>query len=560
MSLRTTITDLTTFGAAAQPARTTAPTLIFEHQGQRRELSLDHTPFGIGRKTDKDLVIPDPRVSRDHAQIEKEGDDYYIADQDSKWGTFVNGQRVKRQKLQRNDLVQFGSCEGTSLIFHPVNASSSASREFLTQIASLKAVGSATSDLEKLRVFLDAARKLNSTGALDEILVTLLEATLQLTGAERAFVFLRNPEGELRVAAGRNSKGQPLADDHAISRSVLEEAASSASEFVITDTTKATEMAERQSIVANELRTIICIPLRRVQIGTSSGVTAANTTARGVLYLDSRFATAGGFTKVGHDILHAIATEAAALVENAALVEAEEASRRYQQELTIAAGIQQRLMTVTIPEVPYAQIRTRMLACRDIGGDFYDVVMTRDGLAVVIADVCGKGISAALMASILQGMIYAHLVARSPLEEIAQTLNRFVCDKDLGAKYATMFILRLSPSGEMEYINCGHIHPVLVTGGQVTRPECSNLPVGLLADVSYKQAKAILWPGDRLVLVTDGVTEAENPRKEYFADERLEQAAAIGATVEELIGKVHQFCEGTPLNDDCTVVDVRYLG
>src|SRR5688500_12555330 len=126
MSLRTTVTDLN-FGAAAQPARTAAPTLIFEHQGQRRELTLEHVPFSIGRKTDKDLVIADPRVSRDHAIFEQEGDDYYIVDQESKWGTFVNGQRVKRQRLQRNDLVQFGACEGTSLIFHPVNAASSAS-------------------------------------------------------------------------------------------------------------------------------------------------------------------------------------------------------------------------------------------------------------------------------------------------------------------------------------------------------------------------------------------------------------------------------------------------
>jgi sigma-B regulation protein RsbU (phosphoserine phosphatase) len=104
------------------------------------------------------------------------------------------------------------------------------------------------------------------------------------------------------------------------------------------------------------------------------------------------------------------------------------------------------------------------------------------------------------------------------------------------------------------------VHPVLITGGQVTRPDCSNLPVGLLPDANYQQAKATLWPGDRVVLVTDGVTEAENLGKEYFADDRLEQAVATGASVEDILGKVHKFCEGVPLGDDCTVVDVRYLG
>ena len=94
---------------------------------------------------------------------------------------------------------------------------------------------------------------------------------------------------------------------------------------------------------------------------------------------------------MGHDILRAIATEAASLIENARLVQAEEESRRYQQELTIAASIQQRLMQVKIPEVPFAKLRGKNLSCKEIGGDFFDAVNTKEGLAVVLADVSGKG-------------------------------------------------------------------------------------------------------------------------------------------------------------------------
>ena len=112
---------------------------------------------------------------------------------------------------------------------------------------------------------------------------------------------------------------------------------------------------------------------------------------------------------MGQDILHAIATEAASLIENARLVQAEEEARRYQQELSIAASIQQRLMQVKIPEVPFARLRGRNLSCKEIGGDFFDAVNTKEGLAVVLADVSGKGVSAALLASTLQGMIYSHL-------------------------------------------------------------------------------------------------------------------------------------------------------
>ena len=247
---------------------------------------------------------------------------------------------------------------------------------------------------------------------LDEILVTLLEATLKLTGGERAYLFLKSEDGTLRLAAGRNSKGDPLLDDKTISHSILDEALKSNSEFLITDTSQSLDLAARHSIVAFDLRTVICVPLRKplVQAVREKSVPAALGEVMGALYVDSRFASRD-ISRVSGDILRAIATEAASLIENARLVQAEEAARRYQQELSIAARIQQRLMAVTIPEVPFARFDGRNVACKEIGGDFCDAVITKDGLAVVLADVSGKGVSAALLASTLQGMIYSQLTA-----------------------------------------------------------------------------------------------------------------------------------------------------
>src|SRR6202023_535085 len=132
---------------------------------------------------------------------------------------------------------------------------------------------------------------------------------------------------------------------------------------------------------------------------------------------------------------------------NARRVQAEEESRRYQQELTIAAGIQQRLMEVKIPEVPFARLRGKNLSCKEIGGDFFDAVNTKEGLAVVLADVSGKGVSAALLASTLQGMIYSHLSAGMPLLEIVEAVDRFFTDKLVGEKYATVLLVRLRKDG-----------------------------------------------------------------------------------------------------------------
>ena len=537
------------------------PTLIFVQGNEQRTLNLDHSPFTVGRKVDKDLVIADPRVSRDHALITLENGQFYVDDQGSKHGTFVNGERVQRKSLERNDRVEFGVRDVAYVIFNPQHVTSNTAREFLDQISGIH-ISAESTDLEKLTLFLEAARKLNTAGVLDEILVTLLDATLKLARAERGYVFMKGEDGALRLAAGRNSKGEPLLDDKTISHSILEDALKANSEFVITDTSQSLDLAGRQSIVAYDLRTVICIPLRKPQVQTTRDAQSPESLtgeAMGALYVDSRFASRD-ISTVSNDILRAIATEAASLIENARLVQAEDAARRYQQELSIAASIQQRLMAVTIPEVPFARLKGRNLSCKEIGGDFYDAVNTDEGLAVVLADVSGKGVSAALLAQTLQGMIYSQLSAGMPLIDIVTTANRFFTHKHIGEKYATLIIARIRRDGELEYVNCGHVPPLLVCNHEVMRPPHGNLPVGLLGDATYQSDHCSLHAGDRLILVTDGVTEAENARGDFFEDSRLEAVAAKSETLEDIFSAVANFCGGTPLSDDCTVVELVYSG
>ena len=534
------------------------PVAIFVQGGDEQTLSLNHTPYTIGRKVDRDLVIPDPRVSREHASIISENGEFFVLDQGSKHGTFVNGERVERRKLNRNDKMEFGARDVAYLIFHPMHATSNTAREFLSQISGIQ-IAPEASDIEKLTLFMDAARKLNTIGVLDEILVTLLDATLKLTLAERGYIFLRDQAGTLTLAAGRNSKNEPLLDDKTISRSVLEEALKSNSEYLVTDTSDKLDLRGRQSIVAFDLRTVICMPLRKPIVQTSRADQPAGGEAMGALYVDSRFASRD-ITKVSRDILRAIATQAAQLIENARLVQAEEAGRRYQQELSIAANIQQRLLAVTLPEVPFARVSGRNLSCKEIGGDFFEAVNTPEGLAIVVADVSGKGVSAALLASILQGMVYSHLISGMALTDIVAAVNRFFTYKHIGEKYATMIITRLRNDGDLEYVNCGHVPPVWICGNEVLRPSHGNLPVGLLSDATYSSDRCQMRPGDRLILVTDGVTEAENARGDMFDSERLEAVAGKSTSMEDVFAAVANFCGGTPLNDDCTVVELAYTG
>src|SRR5574341_1198213 len=542
------------------PAGTT-PILVVVEGTAQRTLTLDTTPFTVGRNKENNLVIADGHVSRNHAGIVLEGGKYWLVDHQSRHGTFVNGEKVTRHQLKAGDQLFFGALRGGAyVIFDPDSSSgTSATHDFLSQIAAVE-VKRGASDMEKLSLFLEAAHKLNTTRMLDDVLATVIEAALKLTGAERGYVFLKSGTGQLNLAAGHNAKGQSLSDDNTISRSILNQAAIADSAFLITDSTKSLDLAEHKSIVAHELRTVICIPLRKKQIGQKEAKAdgQAGTEISGVLYLDSKFASKD-ISKVGQDILDAMANEAASLVENARLVQAEETARLEQQELAIAATIQQQLMTMNIPEIPYVSINAKNICCKQSGGDFYDLVRTEDGISVVVADVSGKGIPAAMLASICQGMVHSHFLAGTPLEEIAAAVNGFLCSKDL-EKYVTAFLVRLDPKGGVEYVNCGHVPPVVVGKDGVRRLTESNVPVGLLDAASYQKAATQLTSGDRLVLVTDGVTEAEDPEHDFFGDERLEQVAAGGSTFEGFFTAVQEFCKGQPFSDDVTIVELTYRG
>ena len=539
------------------------PVLVLVQGSERKNIVLNRTPFSVGRKGDKDLLIEEPCVSRDHADIVLENGKFVLVDYPSKYGTFVNGARIQRQALERGDRLEFGGGSESYVVFDPARETSNTAREFVSRLSGMQISREAT-DLEKLTLFLEAARKLNTAGVLDEILMTMLDVTLQLTRAERGFVFLNDARGTLRLAAGRSHAKETLLDDKTISHSILEESMRSNSEFLIADTSQLADLSGRESIVANDLRTVVCIPLRKILVQASRHAQAAVPAAAaieivGVLYVDSRFASRH-MSGVSEDILHAIATEAASLIENARLVQAEQDARRYQEELAIAASIQQRLMDVKIPEVPFAQVRGRNLSCKEIGGDFFDAVNTAEGLAVVLTDVSGKGVSAALLASTLQGMIYSHLSVGMPLVGVVDAVNRFLTQKLVGDKYSTLLLARVRRDGDLEYVNCGHVPPLLVSGNQVMRPSHGNVPVGLLPNASYESAHCQLKPGDRFLLVTDGVTEAQNATGEFFEDSRLEVAAANAPTLEGIFAAVTEFCAGNPLSDDCTVVELSYSG
>ena len=531
-----------------------APQLHLSDGPSKRTLPLQPLPFFIGRAPECHLILTQPFISRRHAEIVREDEGFVLRDAGSRHGIYVNGKQATVVALQPGDRIRFGSLSGPELVFAPDDAPNShlhtSSHDLLDKLQELH---SDKSDLQKLRWFLQAAREMNSAGAIDRVMASLLHATLALARVERGFVFLAGPRGDLQLTMGLDSHGNVLEDGSTVSRTVMRQAISGKDQFLVTDTLSAEGAALPDSIVAQKIRAVICIPLRQHRARHGDG----KAPLIGLLYLDSRFEPAQ-FSEVDHELLSTIAREAAALVENAQLAVIEEQARKHAEEMQIAAGIQQGLMAVQIPRAQFADVQAHSIACSSVGGDFFDVLLTDDVLSVALVDVSGKGISAAILASTLQGMLYVQLHAGRPLDAIAAATNDYLCTKNVG-KYATMVLLRLRSDGELQYVNCGHIRPRLCYGDGITNLDIANPPVGLLRDASFESATLHIKPRTRLLLVSDGFTEAEDLTGNFFGDEGLDRAARC-EEIPDMLRMMQNFCAGAAATDDCTVVQIAYRG
>lgn len=531
------------------PSASTTPTfpsdaaILVDAAGRQQRVPVSKSPFTIGRLTDCDLVITDARVSRVHASLVQERGEYFIVDGGSLHGTFVNGSRCSRARLKDGDCITLGAAD-LKLVFLTSGPPSS-SNVLLSQM-----LESDSSDLEKLRLFLEAARSLSSGLVVNDVLRNMLAYALRLTLAERGFVYLREKDGATALACGLDSKGNSIVDGASVSRSVVKEAMSSASEFIIGDTSQQSALAGRESIVLNELRMIVAVPLRAKRLSSQSDATSE---ADGVLYLDSRFVSRN-LSGVSHDVLRALANECAAVLESAKLVEAEQAARQYRQEMEIAASIQRSLISEHHVECDFAQVSGRSIPCKEVGGDFFDVHASPDAVTAIVADVSGKGISAALLASVIHGMFYSQLSSGASLVDAATSINKFLCSRVAGQKYATLLAVQLQRNGRLGVLNCGHVPAIVTENGKVTQITDGDLPLGLLADAGFHLIEQDIAPGSRICMITDGITESEDAEGSEFGMLKVEQLVGGADPVGAILAAVQSYCDNHEAQDDRTVL------
>ena len=557
--------------AAASPAAEPASLIVTDPGGHRTRVPIAPLPFLIGRQPQSNLILRDSRVSRTHARIVFEHGGYVLEDTGSRHGIFVNGQRIERQPLANSDRIDFGAQDSYQLLFMMDGAEL---RRLMEQVAAPEATPGAPGlggGLARLRAVLDLARTLQGSFSLEDVLVQVVDTALAVTGSERGFLLLKSDDGlETRVARHRRGHKLPL-DELRVPRTVIHRALQHRREllFMNFDASAAGGHTAEHTVADLDLRSVVCVPLVRIRAGQGDTTSLLTTGAEtvGVLYLDSRLAAAdmaGG----NRELLQTLAMEASTVLENARLLEEERAKQRMEEELKVARDIQQSLLPRSLPSAGWLRAAGSSVASAQVGGDYYDVIAVNDRCwGAVVADVSGKGVSSALLAALLQGALIPASDHADVLTRRMERLNTFLIDRTGGEKYATVFYCLLDQSGRLDYVNAAHCPPIVVRpSGETAELEATGVPVGLLEGSRYELAGRQLSPGEKVVIYTDGVTEAQDARGAFFGRKRLFDLvrANAGASSSELHdaiqGAVREFTEGAPQSDDITLVVLDYRG
>lgn len=535
-----------------------------------RVVPVRELPFFIGRghENGNHLSLDDMRISRKCAFLSAGASGLQIEDNGQRDGIFVNGAPVKSRLLADGDRIRLGTDDGCQLIFHLPAGNSTASDGAEKKLRSILGAMNEDSseDLNGLKLLLEATSLMHSQLPLEAVLSTMLDHAMVITRADRGMLLEPDAAGVLQVKLARGKDGEALAPESVHpSRSVLNSAIELEAAVVNEDLNLAElNLQGAQSVMGQLLRSSVVIPLydtSRRQDSTSTAETHRQ--LLGAVYLDSkRTAT---FSALDRKILDALGAQAASILENARLIERERERQRLEQELNIARDIQQGLVPQGLRDYPPYSIAGMYRPCDEVGGDYFDVFPVPDGrIAILIADVAGKGLGAALVTTMLQGALSGMTLGVDPVK-VFNHLNQFLCIHASVGRCATMFFGLLSPEGTLEFVRAGHPTPLLMRQGVVTELYSEgSFPIGLVEDASYESSRLQLAPGDTLLLYTDGVTEAEDRERNLFQEFRLKEAfskhhhASLNTLQHGVFQEIQEFMNGATQSDDLTLLAVRY--
>lgn len=583
-------------------------------------LELGTEEISIGRDPVNSLHLNVPWLSRTHARIFWDGERHLLEDRGSRNGTYLNGGRLRRAlPLADRDWITVGDLQ----IFYEKQGSALGDDAKLAELPGHSTVLIQSQDLtidryqeatresvaaegSLLPALHAAASALIHNYPLDELSALVLKLARDSVTSERAALFLRprpggtpavrRPRIPRRVAgedeereetgqrpstpdsvgpldtgtlelpllqgaksvAGTAPGGLRLAAAHGygdneavhISTTILRQVMEGQRAVLTIDAQSDERFGDAVSVQLAGIRSVICVPLWN------------NREVIGVLYLD-HLMVGHVFSEIDLRLAGLIANMAAVKIENVYLLQEQIEKQRLEEQLSVGAKIQRRLLPAESPRLKGYDLHGHNRSCYQVGGDYFDFIKKADGkFAIVIADVAGKGVGAALLMAGLQASLRALAGTSEAPASLVRQLNRVLVESSPSNKFATLFYGELDLEAHtLEYVNGGHIPPGLLKADErieILTP--SGPSVGLFPDVNFESRTVPLPPDSTLLLCTDGVTERTNDTGEEFGQDRLMEFLAkedFGTALdlaEGLEGQLTVFSNGRDYEDDSTVV------
>jgi phosphoserine phosphatase RsbU/P len=520
----------------------------------------------IGRSSSNDLTFNHLSLSRHHARIIKRDDKYFLEDTGSRNGSFLNGIRIHQATaLKPGDVIQLG--EITLRFVLPFSEKVQVTDT--SPVVGMEATFMIDSDQINFLSYAEEIRSgafqadqvavenmwpaLNKAAAalithypVDQLVELIMDIVFQAVPADRGALIMLDPNApdQLELKVVRNTQAN---QNLQISRTIIQEVMQN-KKAVLTLDARA-DFGGSESIQMQGIRSIICVPLWN------------NKDVIGIIYIDTLLSKRS-FSQSDLRLVALIANMAAVKIENALLLEEQLEKRRMEEQLAVASQIQRRLLPQVNPMLPHYQIYGVNRTCYQIGGDYYDFITKKDDrLAIIIADVAGKGIGAALLMAAFQASIRTLVQTEKDPATLMARLNQVMKENAPPNKYITVFYAELdTSSNSLEYVNAGHNPPIFLSNDKTSFLEACGPVIGILPQAHFESKRLSIESNDMVILYTDGVTECRNPEDEEFGEDGVIQFLKknSNSTMEDLAGMlenhIREFTHNAPPLDDSTLV------
>jgi serine phosphatase RsbU (regulator of sigma subunit) len=527
---------------------------------------LEKDQYRLGRASSNELAFPaDQKLSREHLVFELVDGIWTLRDLKSRNGTYINGLRITGPtRLAHGDRITAGHLSIRYDLRNEFKDAKANDVKFIEQdfkvakpsvSLNLKSalekstdlVGRPTLENTHLGALVRAARELAGHSALDKLFELVLSFSLESVKASRGVVMTREQSGDLRIRAIRG-------EGFRISRTVCDLVTKEGKSLLVRDARSDRDFASRTSIVAQEIRSILAVPLQTDEV------------VIGLVYLDS-LNLVREFSIEDLNLVTVMANIAAIRIEHARLAEQEQLRKLLDRDLERAAEIQRQLLPSQAPKIAGFELAGYNAPCQTVGGDYYDFLTYPDGcVAVLLGDVSGKGLGAALLMSNVQARAQVFFESEEDLAVRVSRLNRSLAVNCPGNCFITFFIGVLNPlNGDLIYCNAGHNSPLLVRrNNKVESLEATGIPLGISRHARFEERCCRLERDDVLILFSDGVTEAHGVDAEKeFGEDRLVSAVqrkrdlSVDDIIEEIKSEIVSFSGTAPASDDITLVLAR---